>query len=229
MMKKTKKQEFLELFDNEKLDAIEISLIPDFCHEEEKILNPKANLPEKRKYYERAYNDELELIANNKIKIVSYRGFEKISNKNKGQADGPQSSLENVYLLQIKRSNFSNLEVIAICESSQACKDMVKFIHDSFKKFEKQSEQEVSTTEDYDPHFWEIAKQNENYEFYCLNNSGTAYFQIVNVPFNKMALPVQKPTQEQLEKFVNSNEQYIDEKVFEAIEVLEKQSQSSNN
>lgn len=40
---------------------------------EEVIFNPKENVPCKRAYYEKAYNDDLQLIANPEISIASFK------------------------------------------------------------------------------------------------------------------------------------------------------------
>lgn len=40
---------------------------------EEVIFNPKENVPCKRAYYEKAYNDDLQLIANPEILIASFK------------------------------------------------------------------------------------------------------------------------------------------------------------
>lgn len=45
--------------------------IPD-CPKPEIIINPWDNLEYKLEYYKKAYNDDLELINNTKIKIVDF-------------------------------------------------------------------------------------------------------------------------------------------------------------
>lgn len=42
------------------------------------IINPYANIPSKLAYYENAYDDELNLKANNTIKIIKYDFVEKV-------------------------------------------------------------------------------------------------------------------------------------------------------
>lgn len=41
----------------------------------EGIRNPKENIPYKRAYYEKAYDDNLQLIANPEISITSFRAI----------------------------------------------------------------------------------------------------------------------------------------------------------
>ena len=67
----TKKEEFLKGFDGDfKLVSVEVT-VPN-CPTTELIVNPKANFVGKKAYYEKAYNDDLELNTFNQIKIVDY-------------------------------------------------------------------------------------------------------------------------------------------------------------
>lgn len=72
----TKKEEFLKDINNAIAKKEKCSLTvridaPDLVKCEQ-IINPHENLPIKRDYYERAYNDDLELIGNPVIKIVDW-------------------------------------------------------------------------------------------------------------------------------------------------------------
>lgn len=74
----TKKMELMQFFDNcMKTDVNQVINIfvkmPDLP-ELEKISNPRENWTSKKSYYERAYNDDLELINNPVIRIVKWTG-----------------------------------------------------------------------------------------------------------------------------------------------------------
>lgn len=68
----TKKKKFLEGFDNPENNSVIVYIgMPDLPSNET-IINPKKNFESKKSYYEKAYNDDLELKANTNIKIVDY-------------------------------------------------------------------------------------------------------------------------------------------------------------
>jgi len=67
----TKKEVFLKCFDGDYQDVLVEVTVPN-CPETEMIVNPRANFPGKKAYYEKAYNDNLELNTFNQIKIVNY-------------------------------------------------------------------------------------------------------------------------------------------------------------
>lgn len=68
----TKKEEFLRSFDL-LYDEVEVCVkLPD-CPVAETIINPMCNFKAKKAYYDKAYNDALELIANTAIKITYYQ------------------------------------------------------------------------------------------------------------------------------------------------------------
>lgn len=68
----TKKEEFLNGFEGDFNEVVVEVTVPN-CPETELIINPKANFTGKKAYYEKAYNDELELNTFNQIKIVNYK------------------------------------------------------------------------------------------------------------------------------------------------------------
>lgn len=68
----TKKEEFLKGFD-EDYNTVTVEVTVPNCPETELIINPKANFDGKKQYYEKAYNDNLELNTFNQIKIVGYK------------------------------------------------------------------------------------------------------------------------------------------------------------
>lgn len=67
----TKKEKFLKGFEENHNEVVVEVTVPN-CPETEIIINPKANFPGKKTYYEKAYNDNLELNTFNQIKIVNY-------------------------------------------------------------------------------------------------------------------------------------------------------------
>ena len=67
----TKKEEFLKGFD-EDFQEVTVEVTVPNCPETELIINPKANFAGKKTYYEKAYNDNLELNTFNQIKIVGF-------------------------------------------------------------------------------------------------------------------------------------------------------------
>lgn len=69
--KMTKKEEFLKEFSGDYQEVTVEVTVPN-CPETELITNPKANFAGKKVYYEKAYNDNLELNTFNQIKIVGY-------------------------------------------------------------------------------------------------------------------------------------------------------------
>lgn len=68
-----KKEKFLSAFDNENYTEVTVEVTVPDCPETELIINSKANFAGKRKYYEKAYNDNLELNSFNDIKIIGYK------------------------------------------------------------------------------------------------------------------------------------------------------------
>lgn len=68
----TKKEKLLDILSRQTLDEIAIEVTVPDCPETETIINRKPNFEGKKKYYEKAYNDNLELISFPKIKIVSF-------------------------------------------------------------------------------------------------------------------------------------------------------------
>lgn len=71
-----KKKEFLRYIDLliETGRDLVVSIKTSDLKEPELIFNPNNNLKAKRDYYENAYNDDLKLIAFNKIEITEYSG-----------------------------------------------------------------------------------------------------------------------------------------------------------
>lgn len=69
-----KKEEMLKFIDDAiKEQAPYFAVLVDLgLPEPEQIINPLANLEEKKKYYDEAYDDELHLKANKKIRIVGF-------------------------------------------------------------------------------------------------------------------------------------------------------------
>ena len=55
--------------------GFEIKVIAPGFEQPETISNPAGNVKAKREYYTQAYNEDLELKTNPKIKIVSYRSW----------------------------------------------------------------------------------------------------------------------------------------------------------
>jgi len=68
----TKKEEFLKGFNGDAKIVIVKVQMPD-CPDLETIINQRANFEAKKKYYNRAYDDNLVLKSFDKIKIVEYR------------------------------------------------------------------------------------------------------------------------------------------------------------
>lgn len=76
MKPKTKKEIFLEKFDKVGYNAICVYIQMPDLPATEKIINPKENFAGKKAYYEKAYNDNLELKSFPDIKIVDYSFYE---------------------------------------------------------------------------------------------------------------------------------------------------------
>ena len=72
MSKLTHKEEFLKGFDGGECWGVDIEVTVPNCPMTEHIINLRANFEGKKAYYEKAYNDDLELISFPQIKIVSY-------------------------------------------------------------------------------------------------------------------------------------------------------------
>lgn len=68
----TKKEEFLKGFDEDHKEVLVEVTVPN-CPVPEMITNPKVNFQGKKEYYNKAYNDDLELKNFNEIKIVWYK------------------------------------------------------------------------------------------------------------------------------------------------------------
>lgn len=66
------KKSFLKNFDNPKFVKVFIFMHLENCPKPELIVNPIENFPSKKAYYEKAYDDNLRLIANPKIYIGDY-------------------------------------------------------------------------------------------------------------------------------------------------------------
>jgi len=66
-----KKEKFLKGFDGDYKEVAVSVTVPN-CPESETIINPKANFEGKKQYYDKAYNDDLELNTFNQIKITGY-------------------------------------------------------------------------------------------------------------------------------------------------------------
>ncbi len=68
----TKKQEFLKAFENTNVDQVCVAVSVPNAPNPEYIINTKENFEAKKEYYDKAYNDDLELIAFPSIKILFY-------------------------------------------------------------------------------------------------------------------------------------------------------------
>lgn len=68
----TKKEMFLNEFDNEKYNKLTVEVTVPNCPDRELIINNKPNFDGKKEYYKKAYNDNLELNSFNEIKIINY-------------------------------------------------------------------------------------------------------------------------------------------------------------
>lgn len=68
-----KKETFLKGFDNPNNTRLMVQVTVPDCPEPEMIINPKENFDGKKAYYEKAYNENLELNTFNKIKILDYQ------------------------------------------------------------------------------------------------------------------------------------------------------------
>jgi len=68
----TKKEQFLNEFNGNYTEVTVEVTVPN-CPKNELIINPKENFKGKKQYYDKAYNDNLELNAFNAIKIVGYK------------------------------------------------------------------------------------------------------------------------------------------------------------
>lgn len=67
----TKKQKFLESFDN-KYEGLFVEIAIPGLPENEIVWNPQENFESKKEYYAKAYNRKLEMIGNQDIKIVRW-------------------------------------------------------------------------------------------------------------------------------------------------------------
>lgn len=78
-MEKTKKELFMEFFNNrDKADNKFMVIYMEAFNlpKSEMIINPEINIDNKLVYYDNAYNDDLELSSFTKIKIVDYKYIE---------------------------------------------------------------------------------------------------------------------------------------------------------
>lgn len=78
-MGQTKKEKMIEVMKKaieEKKSFITVIKVIG-CTEPEIIINPYQNLESKIEYYNKAYNDNCQLIANNEIEIIQYKIFDK--------------------------------------------------------------------------------------------------------------------------------------------------------
>jgi hypothetical protein len=69
----TPKQSFLSGFDNKAYREVEVEVTVPDCPRTERIINTAENFAGKQAYYEKAYNDNLELKSFPAIKIVNYK------------------------------------------------------------------------------------------------------------------------------------------------------------
>ena len=69
----TPKQAFLSGFDNKAYREVEVEVTVPDCPRTERIINTAENFAGKQAYYEKAYNDNLELKSFPAIKIVNYK------------------------------------------------------------------------------------------------------------------------------------------------------------
>ena len=67
------KQAFLSGFDNLDYNEVEVEVTVPDCPRTERIINRYENFKGKKAYYDKAYNDNLELKSFPQIKIVNYK------------------------------------------------------------------------------------------------------------------------------------------------------------
>ena len=108
--------------------------------------------------------------------------------------------MRKVYLLSIKRSNISPKELMGVFSSLCNAKDAVKNVYFMYEKVTKKmgmAKEEL----------WERHPDHQEYFFYPLNNTGTAFFEIFSIGLNQQALSFRKPSNETIDNYINRPEE----------------------
>lgn len=88
----------------------------------------------------------------------------------------------NKYILSIQRNANAGLQVMAVCSSVKIAKEIVHQIYLHYVHLTGDKNCEA-----YDARFWEHSKADSRYWFYALNESATAYYQILQLEENSLA------------------------------------------
>ena len=116
------------------------------------------------------------------------------------------SSNGNVYCLFIKRNNIGPLEIIGVATTKAKAKNMVRTIYDMYLKTIEKLEIKDPTQEPYNPENWQDHPKEERFSFYPLNANATAYYEIIELPLNEMAVSFRAPNKETMEKYYEKKE-----------------------
>lgn len=113
----------------------------------------------------------------------------------------------NVYCLFIKRNNIGPLEIIGVATTKPKAKNMVRTIYDMYLKTIEKLEIKDSAQEPYKPENWQDHPKEKRFSFYPLNANATAYFEIIELPLNEMAVSFRAPNKETMERYFEKKEQ----------------------
>ena len=116
------------------------------------------------------------------------------------------SSNGNVYCLFIKRNNIGPLEIIGVATTKAKAKNMVRTIYDMYLKTIEKLEIKDPTQEPYNPENWQDHPKEKRFSFYPLNANATAYYEIIELPLNEMAVSFRAPNKETMEKYYEKKE-----------------------
>lgn len=116
--------------------------------------------------------------------------------------------MRKVYLLSIKRSNISPKELMGVFSSLCNAKSAVKNVYFMYEEVTKKMGMEIEKgVEEYKEELWERHPDHQEYFFYPLNNTGTAFFEIFSIGLNQQALSFRKPSNETIDNYINRPEE----------------------
>lgn len=128
-------------------------------------------------------------------------------NKSHQNSNKKVSANGNVYCLFIKRNNIGPLEIIGVATTKPKAKNMVRTIYDMYLKTIKKLEIKDPAQEPYNPENWQDHPKEKRFSFYPLNANSTAYFEIIELPLNEMAVSFRAPNKETMERYLEKKEQ----------------------
>lgn len=96
--------------------------------------------------------------------------------------------------------------MMGVFSSLSNAKKAVENVYDMYNNMQKAiAEQKEIEIEAYQSKLWERHPQHLSYHFYTLNQSGTAFFEILAINLNEQALSFRAPNGETLDNYINNH------------------------